>query len=163
MTVFAAATLALRTLYRRLLEQAGHPETLLAGAIAGLEGAGRELRTHLAELTLALGRTERRLGAAGEDALHAELAAQAESLAERLGHLRLQLADLDGKVLQLKAVQADLRLKRDLRLVRERLGHILGDLVACEEDPLAEVAGALSYHQELRATLTQLKHGGLLR
>lgn len=164
MSVFEAAALALRSLYQRLMERSMHPETALATSISGLESAGRQLREHLAEQALALGRTHRQLGEACHDApLHAELSAHAATLTERLGHLRLQLADLDGKVLQLKSVQADLRLQRDLAMVRDRLRQILGDLVAHEEDPLAEVAGALSYHQELRAALTQLKHGGFLR
>lgn len=163
MTVFAAATLALRSLYQRLLERSIHPETMLASSISSLEGAGRQLRVHLADVAMALGRIRRQLGEAADETLRERLDAQAGVMTERLRHLRLQLADLDGKLLQLKALHADLRLKRDLAEVRDRLRHILGDLVAHEEDPLAEVAGALSYHQELRATMAQLKYGGYLR
>jgi len=163
MSVFSTAALALRSLYHRLLERTIHPEAMLVTAISGLEEAGRQLRLHLAELAMALGRTQRQRVEAAEEGLRRQLSAQAEGLTERLGQMRLQLADLDTKVLQLKALQADLRLRRDLKAVRDRLQHILGELVAHDEDPLSEVAGALSYHQELRATLAQLRHGGYLR
>lgn len=161
MTVFATAALALRTLYQRLLERSIHPEAMLASSISRLEGARRQLRVHMAEHAMALGRTHRQLTDASDDEpLRAQLSAQAAEMTGRLGQLRLQLADLDGKVLQLKALQADMRLRRDLKAVRDRLQHILCDLVTHEEDPLTEVAGALSYHQELRATLAQLKRAG---
>lgn len=163
MSVFTSAVLALRSLYHRLLERSLHPEAMLVTAISGLEEAGRKLRLHLAEVTMALGRTQRQLVETTEEGLRHQLSVHANGMIERLGQLRLQLADLDAKVLQLKALQTDLRLRRDLTAVRDRLQHILGELVTHEEDPLAEVAGALSYHQELRSTLAQLKHGGYLR
>lgn len=162
--MLAALAHALKELTRGLFGGSSGPEAVLASATERLEAAGRQLRIHLAELAMALGRTQRRLGELepGEPQ-HASLAAQASALTERLGQLRLHLLDLEGKVLQLKALQADLRLHADLKAVRGRLQHILGDLVPPADDPLTELSAELDYHQDVRATLSQLKQGGLLR
>lgn len=164
MSAIAAFAQALKGLLRELLGGTTGPAVMLADAIACLETAGRQLRIHLAELAMSLGRAHRRLGeVAPGDPLHDHLTAQVGAMAERLGHLRLHLADLEGKVLQLKALQADLRLDADLRDVRGRLQQILGDLSTLASDPLAELSDELNFHQDIRATLSELRQGGLLR
>lgn len=112
---------------------------------------------------MGLGRTHRQLGEVSpSETLHEQLAAQTAAMTERLRYLRLRLADLEGKVLQLKTLQADLRLNKDVQAVSSRLRYILADMVAQGEDPFADLADDLSYHEELQATLSHLKRGGLL-
>ncbi len=161
---FEILAAGLQAFWNRLLGRASGPEAMLITATSRLEDAGRQLRLHLAELAMALGRTHRQLAELGPtDPLHAQLNAQASDMIQRLGHLRLQLADLDAKVLQLKSLLADLRLHADLKAVRGRLQHILGDLAALSSEPLTELSDELTYQQEVRATVWQLKQGGLLR
>lgn len=162
MTLFTRLVILLRGLISRLVRRATRPDYVLEYTVDQIEGATRKLKLHLAELIVDRQRGDRQLQCLrdegmGDSELAQQLDTQGQRQDERIRSLRLQLVELENKIVLLKAKRADVAVRSDLVDAREKLHRVLGSLdVGGLEGSLNAIESELAYREDVQRVLDQM-------